>query len=250
MNGMIKRIIEMNKNDIEERKKLLPLERKAQDAPIRFIEAFSEFGIIAEIKLKSPTAGKLADKTKISDLAREYKSGGANAISVITEKYFFDGDINFILQTKDEIDLPILQKDFVVDAYQILESKKYGADALLLIAKIITEEELIKFVDLCFKIGLEPVVEISDEEDLDKALKTKTRVIAVNARDLDTFKIDLRNAYSLIGKIPDNYLKLGFSGVNSRNEVLSYKKAGARGVLIGTQLVKSDNKKKFLEDLR
>lgn len=250
MNDMIKKIIESNKKDLDERKKLLPLDKKISGKPFKFFGAFSDFGIIAEIKLKSPSAGVIADKTDVSNFAKEYKIGGAKAISVITEKYFFDGDTSYIKQVKEVTGLPVLQKDFVVDTYQILESKKFGADALLLIAKIVSVEELTEFVDLCLEVGVEPVVEINDEKDLEKALKTKTRVIAVNARDLDTFKIDLKNAYFLIEKIPVGYLKLGFSGVNSRDEVLNYKNAGTGGVLIGTQLIKSDNKKKFLEELR
>lgn len=249
MNDMILKILEANKSDLEKRKKDLPLE-KSKSGDFRFIEAFKEFGIIAEIKLKSPSAGVLADKSKVLELAREYKEGGANAISIITEKYFFDGDINFILKVKDSISLPILQKDFVVDSYQILESKKFGADGLLLIAKIVSEDDLIKFVDLCFEVGIEPVVEINDDEDLKKALKTKTRIVAVNARNLDTFKIDLDKACELIEKIPSEYLKLGFSGVNSRDEVEKYRSSGARGVLVGTKLMKAENKKNFLEDLK
>lgn len=250
MNDMLKKIIEENKNDLEERKRLFPIEKKRGEMPLRFFEAFSDFGIIAEIKLKSPSAGKLADKSKVLEFAAEYKLGGANAISVITEKYFFDGDINYILQIKNKIDLPILQKDFVKDEYQILESKKYNADGLLLIAKIVTDDELIKFVDLCFEIGIEPVVEIYDENDLKKALKTKTRIIAVNARDLETFKVDIERAAILIKQVPSGYLKLGFSGVNSAEEVGRYRQAGVRGVLVGTRLIESANKRKFLEELR
>lgn len=250
MHDMIEKIVEKNKEELERRKKESPLMKVKGERVSKFYKAFENFGIIAEIKLKSPSAGKLAERDQILVLTRDYKNGGATAISVISEKYFFDGDINFVRQIKNETDLPILQKDFVVDPYQILESRKFGADALLLIAKIISGEELIKFVDLCLEIGLEPVVEINDEDDLEKALKTSARVIAVNARDLDTFKIDLEKAYFLIGKIPDNYLKLGFSGVNSRDEILSYKNAGVRGVLVGTQLIKSNNRQKLLKNLR
>lgn len=249
MNDMILKIIEANKSDLEKRKKDLPLEKSKSEGS-RFVEAFKEFGIIAEIKFKSPSAGILADKSKVSEFANKYKLGGARAISIITEKYFFDGDISFITEVKKITGLPVLQKDFVVDKYQILESKKSGADAVLLIAKIVTQEELMRFVELCFEVGIEPVVEINDEEDLKKALKTRTRIIAVNARNLDTFKINLSKACKLIEKIPNEYLKLGFSGVNSRDEVLKYRSCGAKGVLIGTQLMRAEDKKRFLEDLK
>jgi len=264
MNDMIKKIIEMNKVDLLKRiesKPVRDMQKTISRLPkaLDFAGAFSEFGIIGEIKLASPLAGQLANPEEVLDIALEYKQslpsedskkGGADAISIITEKYFFKGDINFIKQVKEETGLPVLQKDFVVDPYQIYESRVNGADALLLIAKIISPDQLKRFVGLCLEIGLEPVVEINDEFDLENALGTNTRIIAVNGRDLDTFEVDVERACELIGKIPDKFLKLGFSGVNSKKEAEKYRKAGARGILVGTSLMKSRKKKEFLEGLR
>ncbi|HLC87670.1 MAG TPA: indole-3-glycerol phosphate synthase TrpC [Patescibacteria group bacterium] len=255
MNDMIKKIIDINEPDLMKRKKENPiseLEEKIRKMPkaLDFIGAFDIFGIIAEIKLASPSAGEIEKKENVLEIAKDYKNCQANAVSVITEKYFFKGGVNFIKQVKEITNLPILQKDFVVDPYQIYESRIAGADALLLIAKIISPDQLKKFVELCLEVGLEPVIEINDELDLGSALQTKTSIIAVNARDLDTFKVNIEKACELLRKIPENYLKLGFSGVNSREEVEKYKNAGARGILVGTNLIKSNERKKFLEDLR
>lgn len=255
MNEMIKKIIDTNKEDLERRKvgkPLLEIKEQISNLPttLEFYEAFKDFGIIAEIKLASPSAGDLAVSDRVLNIALEYKKGGADVISVITEKYFFKGDIEFVSKIKDKTGLPILQKDFVVDEYQIYESRLSGADGLLLIAKIVSEDLLKEFVDLCFMIGLEPVVEVNDEADLENALKTSVRIIAVNARDLNTFEVDVERACDILSRIPAHFLKLGFSGVNSKTELNQYKNAGANGVLIGTKLMKTENRKQFLEDLR
>lgn len=255
MNDMIKKIIDINEADLKQRKiehPVFDLKTQINNLPKapNFYEAFEKFGIIAEIKLASPSAGDLADRDQVLEIASEYKKGGADAISIITERHFFKGEVEFITKVKDETGLPILQKDFVVDDYQIYESRLSGADALLLIAKIVSKKQLKEFVDFCFEIGLEPVVEVNDVFDLENALESGSRIIAVNARDLDTFKVDLEKASELLKRIPDNYLKLGFSGVSSKGEVEMYKQAGVNGVLIGTALMKSEKKKEFLEGLR
>ncbi len=256
MNDMIKKIIDTSEPDLLKRKSENPvsvLEEKIAKLPevLDFRKAFEkDLGIIAEIKLKSPSAGELANPGDVSEIVSEYKVGGADAISVITEKYFFNGDISFIKLVKEKTGLPVLQKDFVVDPYQIYESRIKGTDALLLIAKIISPDQLKKFVELCFEVGMEPVVEINDELDLENALQTNAKLVAVNARDLDTFEVDVERACELMKKIPSQYIKLGFSGVNSKEEVEKYQNAGANGVLIGTSLMKSADKKKFIEELR
>lgn len=207
-------------------------------------------GIIAEIKLASPTEKSLGSETEILKRAIEYEKAGIEAISFITEKSIFKGNIKFIPQIKSKVKLPVLQKDFVIDPYQIYQAKIAGSDAFLLIAKILTKKKLIEFVKICLEIGLEPVVEINDSGDLKKTLATETRIIAVNARNLDTLQIDIEKAVDLLKKIPGKYLKLGFSGVTSKIEVEKYRSAGVKGVLVGTNLMKTKNIKEFLKGLR
>ncbi len=255
MNNMIVRIINENKKDLVIRKKrispsVLKEGLKNISQGLNFAESFKNFGVIAEIKLASPSAGELEKSENIEVLAKEYEDGGADAISVVTEKYFFKGEPGYIKDVKRITGLPVLQKDFIFDGYQIYESKLAGADALLLIAKIISPDKLKKFVSICLETGIEPVVEINDKEDLKSALKTDTRIIAVNARDLDTFKIDIKSACFLLREIPDSYTKLGFSGINSVGEIIKYRTAGANGVLIGTMLIKSKNRKELLKEFK
>lgn len=206
--------------------------------------------IIAEIKLASPTHKHLGNEDEIVNRARQYEQAGANAISVITEKNIFKGDVRFIAEIKQVVSLPILQKDFIFDSHQVYESKKARADALLLITKILSKKDLISLVDLVKKIGLEPVVEINNEDDLKKAIVTQTDIIAVNARDLDTFEVNVDRACELLKKVPAQFIKLGFSGIHSRAEVIKYQQAGVRAVLVGTALMKAVNIKQFIPSLR
>lgn len=206
--------------------------------------------IIAEIKLASPSAGKLGDANDIGKKVKDYEKGGADAISIVVDKKYFGGKMDFIKQIEDAVFLPILAKDFVIDPYQIYEMKIYGADAILLIAKILSRKQLKEFVDLAFELGLEPVVEVQNKKELENAIYTQTRIIAVNARDLTTFEVDIGKACKLIKNIPKKFVSLGFSGVSGIKEVEKYKKSGAKGILVGTGLMKSNNIRKLLKELK
>lgn len=239
MHNILKKIIEKKHED---------LARLKQNKFRGIFE--NKMAFITEIKLASPTIPYLGSEKDIIKRAIDYEQAGVDAISIITEKHFFKGRPEFITRIKKRVRLPILQKDFIINPIQIYEAKIIGADALLLIAKIVDSKTLIKFVTLCQKIGLEPVVEINDELDLKKALATSTKIIAVNARNLKTFNVDVDKACQLMKKIPDRFIKLGFSGIRSSNEIKKYRQAGANGVLIGTSLMKAKNIKSFIKKLR
>ncbi len=207
--------------------------------------------IIGEIKFATPTNPNLGSPSELLERASAYEKAGADAISIITEKHFFKGDISFVGFVKKSVKIPVLQKDFVIDEYQIYEAKTAGADALLLIARLVDKKTLKRFVQLCFAEGIEPIVEVYNEDDLKKAIATKTLFIAVNARDLrDAFTIDVAKACKFMEKIPNRFIKLGFSGIHSAGEVQNYVKAGARGVLVGTSLMEAKNIDEFLGGLR
>jgi len=222
---------------------------------MRFFDSLSvaqndkNIALIAEVKFASPTSPELGSSDELLERVKAYEKAGADAISIITEKHFFKGDVSLVTKVKKAVNIPVLQKDFVIDEKQIYEAKEIGSDALLLIARLIDGETLKKFVALCFELGIEPVVEVNSEEDLEKAVKTKTNIIAVNARDLETFVIDVEKVCELIKKIPDKFIKLGFSGINSSKEVTQYKNSGAQGVLIGTSLMKTKNIDSLMKNL-
>jgi len=242
MHNILVSIVEKKKRDLEQ--------QKEKNIPsFRNLFSREKIGLIAEVKFASPTHTNLGSHEELLKRVKAYKEAGASAISLITEKYYFKGDGTFVEQVKNEVSLPVLQKDFVIDMAQIHEAKQFGSDALLLIARLVTTEQLQQFVDICLSIGIEPVVEINNEEDLQKALETKTKIIAVNARDLETFSIDIDRACLFIKKIPSHFIKLAFSGINSSAEVAQYKESGANGVLVGTSLMKAKNIGEFIKNL-
>lgn len=246
MRNKLNEIIENKAREIAQKKK-----KRGRD----FLDAIKnptvgDISIIAEIKLASPSEGKLGKQREIGKRAILYEKGLADAISVVVDNKYFGGKLEFIKKIKEVVTLPILAKDFVIDRYQIYEIKAYGADAVLLIAKIISRDKLKQYISLCFDIGLEPVVEVQNEKELDMAIGTDTRLIAVNARDLISFNVDIKEACRLICLIPKKFVSLGFSGVLGRREVEKYRQAGVKGVLVGTNLMKSKDIKGSIRKLK
>lgn len=206
--------------------------------------------LIAEVKLTSPSAGKLGEEKDLEKQVSLYEKGGADAISVVVNEKYFGGDLEFIRRVKNVVSLPVLAKDFVIDSYQLYEMKAYGADAILLIAKIVSLDELVHLVKTARELNMEPVVEVQNETELDSAVKTATNIIAVNSRDLTTFAVDIDKACKLIKTIPEKFISLGFSGVSDRNDVKKYEDAGASGVLVGTSLMQSRNPEELIKALK
>ncbi len=223
---------------------------KRRDFAGAILKPAGEIAIIAEIKLTSPSGGVLGLDREIEERVKSYQRGGAAAISVVVDEHFFGGGLSLIKRIKAVTSLPVLAKDFIIDEYQVFEALVGGADAILLIARILSRQKLKKLVALATSLGLLPVVEVNEEEELASALGSCARVIAVNARDLTSFKIDLDKALTIGQKIPKECIFLGFSGVNSRQEVKAYQSAGARAVLVGTSLMKSDSPKNLIKELK
>jgi indole-3-glycerol phosphate synthase len=226
----------------------LKIEKSSSNKFINMLKN-NKLSIIGEVKFTSPSAGELGSPEDLLKRVIQYQEAKINAISIITESYFFKGDKKFIHQVKQITSLPILQKDFVIDPYQIYESKLLGADALLIIARLVNKRVLKDFVKLAKDIGVEPVVEVFSKKDLEKAVETETNIIAVNARDLDTFSIDLNAASNLLSIIPKEYLKLGFSGIKTASDIQEYKKANTNGILIGTSLMRAEHIHDFLKSI-
>lgn len=209
-----------------------------------------DVGIIAEIKLASPSAGRFVKKIDVAQRVKIYEEAGADAISIVTDKTYFGGNVDFVQQAKKVKALPILQKDFVIDTVQIEEARAIGSDALLLIARILEKNQLDQFVSICQKYGIEPVVEVYDAKDLEKVVSCRARIIAVNARDLDTFEVDIKRACDLARFIPDNKTLLGFSGIETAADVTMYKEAGASAVLVGGMLMRSEDVEQSISQIK
>jgi len=202
-----------------------------------FKEAISRgegLNLIAEIKKKSPSFKRnFFRKLDIAGIANIYKSEGAKAISVLTDKKFFSGNILHINEVKRIIDLPVLRKDFIIDEYQVYESRYFGADAILLIARILSVDQIKSFMHLAKKINMDSIVEIHDENDLEKALLSGAEIIGINNRDLDTFKVSIENTFRLIARIPREIVKISESGISSKEDIIKIRKSGVNAVLIG-----------------
>lgn len=215
---------------------------------------FGNISIISEIKIATPIKGVLSREKDVCLKSVMYERGGADAISVVTDNKYFGGSLDFIRDVKNEVSLPVLMKDFIIDPYQIFEAKIIGADALLFIAKILTKRQLKEFILLASSLGIEPVVEVQNADELRNvlALSERQRVecVAVNARNLDDFQVDINQACSLLKLIPKEKLALGFSGVKGRDEVEKYKQAGAKAVLVGNALMKTTNIIGFIKSLK
>lgn len=234
---------------LEEIKKLSQLSEKPRD----FLRALksNKPAIIAEIKKASPSEGLIDEKADIKKIAREYEEGGASAISILTEKEFFHGNIDYLKEAKSSTNLPILRKDFIIDEYQIYESKAKGADALLLIVGILKKEKLERFIDLTHELEMECLIEIHDEEELNKisGLIDKINILGVNNRNLNSLEIDFSVIKNLIEKIPKDKIIISESGIKNKEDIQRKRSLGAKGFLIGTSLMKSENKKEAIENL-
>ncbi len=212
-----------------------------------------KFVIIAEIKRASPLKDDFRSDFNPLFLVEAYIKGGAKAISVITEEIFFRGALEYLPAIRSITDLPLLRKDFILDPVQIEEAKAFGADMVLLISTILKEKELSELIKYAKKLGLSSLVEIHNEEDLEKALKAGAEIIGINNRNLTTLQVDINQSLKIFPLIPKDIPVIAESGYNKSSEIKDLIKKGFKGVLIGTSLVRSKNPeiklKELLEDL-
>jgi indole-3-glycerol phosphate synthase len=213
--------------------------------PIRdFKAAISEpqrINLIAEIKFASPSAGLIRPMADPIFIGRIYEDAGAAAISLLTDKRFFQGDLNHLPRLKKAASLPILRKDFIIDEVQVRESFIYGADAILLIARILPQAQLAELFSACRDLGMACLTEVHDKDDLEKALKCGADIIGINNRDLDTFSVDINTTFALAPLVPDDCILISESGINSKADIMSLRDTRVQAVLVGSALMKSDD---------
>jgi len=211
------------------------------------VGSYDSIALIAEVKKASPSMGVICKDFDPVRIAKEYEAAGASCLSVLTDEKFFQGSLDYLRQIRAAVKLPLLRKDFIIDERQILEAAEWGADAILLIVAILTDEQLAKFHALATEAGIAVLVEVHDEEELERALKISPSLIGVNNRNLKTFKVDLATTERLAAKLEDGGLKMAKSsspllvaesGIHSRADVERVKKCGAGAILVGESLVK------------
>ncbi len=196
--------------------------------------------LIAEIKPKSPSAGELIahDPMKIADL---YKASDADVISVLTDEKYFGGSVGLLKMIRETVPQTVLRKEFIIEPYQVYETALIGADAFLLIAAVLSREALASLIQLGASLGLDALVEVHDEADIEKSLSAGARVIGINNRDLRSLKIDLATTERLTARIPTDIPVVSESGIETAEDVARVRKAGARGILVGTSILRSDD---------
>jgi indole-3-glycerol phosphate synthase len=241
---MLNKIIARKREEIKERKQSVPLatlkERIAQrKAPLDFAAALrgDQVRLIAEVKRASPSRGILCPDFDPVALATRYAQGGAAAISVLTEENYFGGSLEHLVAIREAVNLPLMRKDFILDPYQVYETAAYGADALLLIVAILSQEQLTELLSLSHSLGLECLVEIHNEAEVGRALSSSARVIGINNRDLRTFSVDINTTRRLRSLLPRGQIVVSESGIRSREDVKRLKQWGINAVLIGEALV-------------
>jgi indole-3-glycerol phosphate synthase len=205
--------------------------------------------IIAEVKKASPSRGIIRDDFNPVEIASEYQKNSAVAISVLTDKKYFQGELDYLKQIKEVTNIPILDKDFIVDVYQIYQARIYGADAVLLIAAILTDNELSEYLTLTNQLSLDALVEVHTLEELNIVLNTDAQIIGINNRDLKSFLVNTDTSVRLAKYIPDDKIVVSESGINSKEIISSLQKEGIDAFLIGEALMKEKDIGKKLREL-
>ncbi|MDD3338372.1 MAG: indole-3-glycerol phosphate synthase TrpC [Lachnospiraceae bacterium] len=205
---------------------------------------------ICEVKKASPSKGVIAENFPYMDIARAYEAAGADAVSVLTEPYYFQGENRFLQEIVQEISLPVIRKDFTVDPYMIYEAKVLGASAVLLICAILTEEQIKEYLELAHSLGLSAIVEAHDETEVAMALGRGARIIGVNNRNLKDFTVDIENSIRLRKGVPEEIVFVSESGMKTAADIARLRENGTDAVLIGETLMRSPDKKAMLDQLR
>lgn len=254
---ILDKIVEKVKIRLAERKKELTLEEliikvnNLEKKENRFFNSIKKsISIIAEVKKASPSKSIINHEFNYLDIAKKYEIANVSAISVLTEEDYFLGSIKYLKEIREVVSTPILRKDFIIDEYQIYESKLINADCILLIAKLLDYDTLKRFYELANSLNLEAIFEVHNKEEIDKVLKVNPKIIGINNRDLNTFEVDINNSINLKKYINNKeILLISESGISSKKEIKVLKDNGFNAVLIGETFMRSSNIVKEIRDI-
>ncbi len=254
MVDFLQKIIEDKKREIERKKEKIPLPEIIKSLekvppPLDFTSIFKKGkkAIIAEIKRASPSKGIIKKKLSLEKQAREYENGGADGISVLTDENYFLGSLEDLRAIKKLVGIPVLRKDFIIDEYQVYESRANGADSFLLIVRTLSPKNLENLIKLGRTLKMEPVVEVFSEEEVKVAVSSGTKTIGINNRDLSSFSVDIRRTIRIAPLVPSNIYIISESGLNQKN--INLLSDYVHGFLIGEFLMKSKSPSKSLKKL-
>ncbi|MCH7725529.1 MAG: indole-3-glycerol phosphate synthase TrpC [Planctomycetes bacterium] len=257
MSTILDKIVATKREEIAEAKsKRVEAELRAElvdtQPPLDFFAPLAAGGsikLIAEVKKASPSKGIIRSDFDPVQIAQTYEAGGATCISVLTDKPNFQGSLAYLRDIRAAVDIPLLRKDFILDTYQLLEARLAGADAVLLIAECLDDCNLRKLHNESIELGMTPLVEFYEPQNLERVLEAGATLIGVNNRDLRTFETDLEHTIRMRKQIPDNCVVVGESGIHSRDDVLRLEQAAVDAMLVGEHLMASENIATALKDL-
>lgn len=257
---ILEKIVEKKKIQLKDEMKQMSVEgwkqrlkRPGLHSALSFYDTIKQNGdisIIAEVKKASPSKGIIREDFEPSEIARQYFDAGVQAISILTEKNFFLGDDDFLVRVRQSLPIPVLRKDFIIDIWQIYQSRCLGADAILLIVSILSDEDLRKFQIVAGILGMQCLVEVHDRNEVERALETGAKIIGINNRDLKTFEVDIRNTERLLSYIPNDRAVVSESGVKTADDMRYLKNLGVDAVLIGETFMRAASVREKIDELR
>jgi indole-3-glycerol phosphate synthase len=246
--NILDKIVADKRTEVDLRKSLIPIKQLEQSVlfernTISLTNKLqqSQSGIIAEHKRRSPSKSVINHNLNVFDVAKGYEDAGVCGMSVLTDGKYFGGSLDDLLTARASCDLPLLRKEFIIDEYQLLEAKAYGADVILLIAAILTREEIKQFSEFAKGLNLEVLLEVHNEEELLKSIMPSLDMLGVNNRNLKTFDVSLETSKKLSALIPNDFVKVSESGISTIEAIKELKPYGYKGFLIGENFMKTDN---------
>lgn len=246
--NILEKIIADKRKEVELKKALIPA-LQLENSTLFQRETFSlkeklknsSSGIIAEFKRRSPSKSQINQSANVGDVAKSYEKAGVCGMSVLTDMKYFGGSLDDLLLARASCDLPLLRKEFIVDEFQILEAKAFGADVILLIAAVLSRNEIEKLSKFAQNFGLEVLLEVHDLEELEKSIMPSLDLIGVNNRNLKTFEVSLDNSKNLASHIPHEFIKVSESGISNPESIRELQPFGYQGFLIGENFMKTKN---------
>ncbi|MBD0830590.1 indole-3-glycerol phosphate synthase TrpC [Aestuariibaculum sediminum] len=246
--NILDKITADKKNEVALRKSLIPTSQLEQSVlfnrtTISLAKKLrtSNTGIIAEHKRRSPSKSVINHNLNVNDVAQGYENAGVCGMSVLTDGKYFGGSLDDLLLARASCNLPLLRKEFIIDEYQLLEAKAYGADVILLIAAILSRDEIKRFSEFAKSLNLDVLLEVHNEEELNKSIMPSLDMLGVNNRNLKTFDVSLETSKSLSQQIPDDFVKVSESGISNIDAIKALKPFGYQGFLIGENFMKTNN---------
>ena len=253
--NILDQIIASKKREVQLKKGIIPIqqledsvlfERKSISLVHHLSNSLS--GIIAEHKRRSPSKSIINHSNSVEEIVKSYENGGASGISILTDSHYFGGSLDDLILARATTQLPLLRKDFIINEYQIIEAKAFGADVILLIAAVLSRDEIKQLSELAKSLQLEVLLEVHNQEELEKSVMPSLDLIGVNNRNLKTFEVNLNYSKQLSEHIPSQFIKISESGINSAEVVLDLIGYGFQGFLMGEYFMKSENPENELNE--